>query len=359
VTGDIGIDEVAWVGDELWFVSRRFSCLAALDPDYSFVPRWQPPFITAIAAEDRCHLNGLAIVDGKPKYVTALGTTDVRDGWRPDKPHGGCIIDIPSGEFVARGLSMPHSPRYLSGQLWVLESGTDGVLLVDQNTGCKETVVELPGFTRGLVLAGDHAFVGLSKIRATSAMNGVPIAERREQLKCGVAAVDLRRGRIAGMLEFQTAVEEIFDVQLPSGTRFPEIVGFQKETVDHTFIIPRRCETDSTIGKSARRCDKPTQGRFKGTLSSVSESQPFSRNANKRPFVDTRPNGLSRVGDTDRGQLGWNRKQCRPHRPRVFAKQLHAPLSRWLLGTIWGKHCVRRARGPPNASRRLGAFTAA
>src|SRR5262245_26293940 len=238
VTGDIGIHEVAWAGDELWIVSTRFSCLATLSPDYSFVPRWQPPFITALAAEDRCHLNGLALLDGEPKYATALGTTDVRDGWRADKPHGGCIIDIPSGEFVTRGLSMPHSPRWHDGRLWVLESGTGGVLLVDRATGQRETVLQLPGFTRGWAFVGSYAFVGLSKIRPTSAMAGVPIAERRDELKCGVAAVDLRRGSMIGYVEFQTAVEEIFDVQLLPSLRFPEIIGFQHEAIHHTFVVP-------------------------------------------------------------------------------------------------------------------------
>ena len=80
VTGDIGVHEMAWAGDELWVVNTRFSCLCTLHPDYSFVPRWQPPFITALAAEDRCHLNGLAIVDSRPKYVTALGETDTSGG---------------------------------------------------------------------------------------------------------------------------------------------------------------------------------------------------------------------------------------------------------------------------------------
>jgi uncharacterized protein (TIGR03032 family) len=238
VTGDIGIHEIAWAEKELWLVSTRFSCLATLDPDYSFVPRWRPPFITALAAEDRCHLNGLAIVAGEPHFVTALGTTDERDGWRADKPHGGCIIDIPSGEFVTRGLSMPHSPRWHEGRLWVLESGRGSLVVVDRSTAQRETVVTLPGFTRGLAIAGAYAFVGLSKIRATSSMDGVPIAQRRQELKCAVAAVDLRRGRLVGILEFQTAVEEIFDVQLLSGIRFPEVIGFQKESLHHTFIIP-------------------------------------------------------------------------------------------------------------------------
>jgi uncharacterized protein (TIGR03032 family) len=238
VTGDIGIHEIAWAGDELWIVSTRFSCLATLSPDYSFVPRWQPPFITELAAEDRCHLNGLAMDGGQPRFVTALGTTDTRDGWRADKPQGGCILDVASGEFVTRGLSMPHSPRWHDGRLWVLESGTGSLLLVDRASGQRSVVVRLPGFTRGLAFAGPYALVGLSKIRPTSAMDGVPIAEQREQLKCGVAIVDLRRGTLAGMLEFHTAVEEIFDVQLLRGIRFPEIVGFQQRDIDNTFVVP-------------------------------------------------------------------------------------------------------------------------
>src|SRR5262249_1911547 len=131
VTGDIGVHELAWVGNELWVVNTRFSCLCSPQPDYSFVPLWRPPFISALAPEDRCHLNGFALVDGKPKYVTALGETDTRDGWRANKPQGGCLLDVPSGEFVTRGLSMPHSPRWHDGRLWVLESGTGRLLHVD------------------------------------------------------------------------------------------------------------------------------------------------------------------------------------------------------------------------------------
>ena len=219
-------------------VSTRFSCLATLNPDYSFVPRWRPPFISALAAEDRCHLNGLAVVDGQPKYVTALGTTDTRDGWRVEKARGGCVIDMPSGEFIARGLSMPHSPRWHHGKLWVLESGVGGLLLVDPASGKTEMVATLAGFTRGLAFVGRYALVGLSKIRATSAMDGVPLAEWRDQLQCGIAVVDLQSGQKVAMLEFQTAVEEIFDVRLLEGMRFPEIVGFQKESLHHLFVVP-------------------------------------------------------------------------------------------------------------------------
>lgn len=249
VTGDIGVHEMAWARksyhespdtteDDLWIVSTRFSCLATLHPDYSFVPRWRPPFISALAAEDRCHLNGLAIVDGGPRYATALGESDERDGWRANKPHGGCVIDIPSGEFVARGLSMPHSPRWHDGRLLVLESGTGSLLQVDLASGRREAIALLPGFTRGLALRGPYAFIGMSKIRTTSAMDGVPLAQRRNELQCGIAVIDLRNGQTAAMLNFQTAVEEIFDVQLLAGIRFPEVIGFQKDTLHHSFVVP-------------------------------------------------------------------------------------------------------------------------
>jgi len=245
VTGDVACHEIAWAGDELWMVNTRFSCLCTLHPDYSFVPRWRPRFVTALAAEDRCHLNGLALAEGAtagtspaPKYVTALGETDARGGWRANKAKGGCLIDVPSGAVVARGLSMPHSPRLHEGRLWLLESGTGRLLLMDAATGHGETVAELPGFTRGLAQWGPYAFIGLSKIRESNTFGGLPIAERLGQLKCGVAVVDLRGGQVVALLEFQTAVEEIFDVQLLPGLRFPEVLGFQQETIQHTFIVP-------------------------------------------------------------------------------------------------------------------------
>jgi uncharacterized protein (TIGR03032 family) len=223
----------------MWVVNTRFSCLCTLHPDYSFVPRWRPPFVTAFTADDRCHLNGPAVVEGRPEYVTALGETNTPNGWRADKPRGGCLVEVASGEVISRGLSMPHSPRWHDGRLWLLESGTGLLVLVDPGTGGRQPVAELSGFARGLALAGPYAFVGLFKIRPTSAMDGVPLAERREQLKCGVAVVDLRSGRVVALLEFQTAVEEIFDVQLLPGVRFPEVIAFQQETIQHTFVVPR------------------------------------------------------------------------------------------------------------------------
>ena len=238
VSGDVCVHELAWAGNELWAVNTRFSCLCTFDKAYSFVPRWRPPFITGLSADDRCHLNGLAVADGRPRYVTALGESDKPDGWRANKPSGGCVMEVESGRVVGRGLSMPHSPRWHDGRLWLLESGTGQLVTVDPARGSRRTAAEVPGFARGLAFSGNYAFIGLSKIRRTSALDGVPLAARRDQLKCGVAVVDLAEGRVCAMLEFHSAVEEIFDVQLLPGLRFPEVVGFQKETIHNTFIVP-------------------------------------------------------------------------------------------------------------------------
>jgi uncharacterized protein (TIGR03032 family) len=238
VTGDIGVHDVAWAGEDLWIVNTRFSCLCTLAPDYSFVPRWRPPFVSALSAEDRCHLNGLAVVDGRPPFVTALGETDTPGGWRDNKACGGCLIDVTAEAVVARGLCMPHSPRWHDGRLWMLESGTGRLVLADPQARTWQTVAELPGYARGLALCGPLAFVGLSLIRASSAVAAVPLTERCGDLKCGVAVVELQSGRIIASLEFETAVEEIYDVQLLRGLRFPEVVGFEKEAVHHTFVVP-------------------------------------------------------------------------------------------------------------------------
>ncbi|MCA9127661.1 MAG: TIGR03032 family protein [Planctomycetales bacterium] len=224
-TSNIQAHEMVWCGDELWVVNTLFSCLCSPDEHYSFEPRWRPKFISSLAPEDRCHLNGLAVEDGRPKYVTAMAESDTAAGWRPTKATSGCLIDIDSGETIARGLAMPHSPRVNAGRLFVLDSGRGQLVHVDRSNGHCESVVQLPGYTRGLAVHGNTAFVALSKIRETSTFGGVPIAEQRDQLKCGLAVIDLAAGRTVATFEFQSGVDELFDVQVLPGIRFPAISG--------------------------------------------------------------------------------------------------------------------------------------
>jgi uncharacterized protein (TIGR03032 family) len=224
-TGLIHGHEMAWTGEQLWVVNTLFSCLCTLEPGYSFVPRWRPPFISALAAEDRCHLNGLALEAGRPRYLTALAESDTAAGWRPTKATSGCLIDVPGGRTVARGFAMPHSPRVHDGRVWLLDSGRGRLTLVEPVNGRAEPVAHVQGYARGLALYGPYAFVGLSRIRETSVFGGLPIAEQRQQLRCGVAVVDVRSGRVVAGLTFHSGVEEIFDVQVLPGVRCPAVSG--------------------------------------------------------------------------------------------------------------------------------------
>ncbi len=237
-TGDLNIHDLAFGSDTLWLVNTRFSCLAALSKDFSFVPRWQPRFISQVAPEDRCHLNGLAMVDGRPRFVTALGESDKVGGWRPTKATGGILVDVDSGEIVLRGLSMPHSPCWHEGYLWLLNSGTGELWRIDIQSGHYDVVSTLPGFLRGLCCVGNYALVGLCQIREQHIFGGLPVQQRFDRLVCGVAVVDLRSGQLVGMLEFTAGCQELYDVQFLAGVLRPTILNSERPEIRQAVTAP-------------------------------------------------------------------------------------------------------------------------
>ncbi len=236
-TGDIDVHEMEYGHNELWLVNTKMSCLCTLDNNYSVVPRWRPMFISAYDLNDRCHLNGLALKDGKPAYVTALGETDTGGGWRSNKADGGLMINVADNQVIARGLSMPHSPRWHMEKLWYLESGNGELATLNLKTGGRETIVELPGFTRGLCFAGRYAFVGLSQVRETSVFAGLPLTQREQNRQCGVWMVDTYQGTVIAFITFTGDVEEIFSVQLLP-CRMPALLNLDDPMVRSTYSLP-------------------------------------------------------------------------------------------------------------------------
>lgn len=237
-TGDVAIHEMDYDADgTLWFVNTRFSCLARQDLVHSFEAAWTPPWITGLAAEDRCHLNGLAMVDGRPTYVTALARTDEPNGWRELKGTSGVIVDVASGEPVTEGLAMPHSPRWHDGRLWVLESGTGRLLTVELGSGRVTEVAVLPGFTRGLAFIGHFALVGLSQVRE-SVFSGLPITQRAAERNCGVWVLDTNTGAIVALLKFDGAVQEVFDVTVLPGATWPTMLQPGASTASAFVLSP-------------------------------------------------------------------------------------------------------------------------
>jgi len=238
-TGDILVHEMAYGDDnELWIVNTRFSCLCTLDNVNSFVPRWKPHFITGYSPNDRCHLNGVGMVDGKPKFVTALGETNTPTGWRVNKKDGGILIDVPSGEIIARNLSMPHSPRWHNGHLWVLESGKGTLSIVDLKTGKHEAVATVPGFTRGLDFWGPLAFIGLSQVRETAVFSGIPITEQNIERNSGVWIINIETGQLVAFVKFEDALQEIFAVQILQGIVCPDLVNDEPEIIHSSYELP-------------------------------------------------------------------------------------------------------------------------
>ncbi len=237
-TGDLHTHDVVFQGDDLLFVNTRFSCLARPSHDYNFEPVWRPKFVSDLVPEDRCHLNGVALVDGKPKYVTALGTTDEPGAWRANKATGGVVVDVDSDEIILDGLAMPHSPRWHNGNLWVLNSGAGELIVADPASGRRDVVCRLSGYVRGLCFAGPYAVIGMCKIREKHLFGGLPIQERVAQLTCGIAAVDLRTGKVAGQFEFASGCEELYDVLFLPGIRRGTILNLDKPAVRDAVTNP-------------------------------------------------------------------------------------------------------------------------
>ncbi|MCF8516875.1 MAG: TIGR03032 family protein [Rhodobacteraceae bacterium] len=235
-TGDLDIHDIHEDAEgKPIFVATRFNCLATLSERGSFREVWRPPFIDRLAAEDRCHLNGLAMRDGQPAYVTCLSRTNVFEGWREKRRDGGMVLEVPTGEVVAGGLSMPHSPRLHQGKLWMLQAGTGEFGRIDLATGKFEPVCFLPGFARGLAFVGDYAVIGISRPRENRTFEGLVLNERLQaegvSAQCAICVVNLRTGDIEHRLEIGGIVEEIYDVNLLPGVIRPMALGFRTEEI--------------------------------------------------------------------------------------------------------------------------------
>ena len=242
ITGDLDVHDVAVDADgRVIFINTLFGCLATLSERHSFVPLWQPPFLSKLAAEDRCHLNGLATEDGRPRYVTAVSQTDINDGWRDRRRDGGCVIDVQSDATIVTGLSMPHSPRVYRDRLWLHDSGTGHFGSVDLEKGTFEPLTFCPGYLRGMTFSGDFAVVGLSKPRENKTFSGLSLddnlAERDAEARCGLQVIDLRSGDIVHWLRIEGIVSELYDVVALPNVQRPMALGFKTDEIRRTISV--------------------------------------------------------------------------------------------------------------------------
>ncbi len=247
-TGDLDIHDLAIDSQgQPVFVNTLFGCLATVSPRFNFQSLWKPPFLSKLAAEDRCHLNGLAMEpstgdsesvkqQGRARYVTACSQSDAGDGWRDQRRDGGCVIDVTTNEVVATGFCMPHSPRLFRDRLWLLDSGNGYFGYVDLKSGKFERVAFCPGYARGLTLVGRYAVVGLSRPREQT-FRGLPLddqlAERKASARCGLQVIDLESGDVVHWLRIEGKVEELYDVVVLPGVVRPKALGFKTDEIRH------------------------------------------------------------------------------------------------------------------------------
>ncbi|HEX8667608.1 MAG TPA: TIGR03032 family protein [Allosphingosinicella sp.] len=242
VTGDLDVHDVAFGADgRPLFVNTLFGCIASVSDGHSFRPVWKPPFLSRLAAEDRCHLNGMALAGGRPAYATAVSRSDTADGWRDRRADGGVVLEVETGRIVAEGLSMPHSPRLHEGRLWLLNSGAGEFGFVDPERGRFEPAAFCPGYARGLAFVGGHAVVGLSLARENRTFSGLPLDEalrrRDTDARCGLAVFDLATGDMVHWLRIEGVVRELYDVAVLPGVRRPSAIGFKTDEVKRIVSI--------------------------------------------------------------------------------------------------------------------------
>lgn len=242
VTGDLDVHDLAVDAEgRLLFVNTLYGCLATVSDRHSFVPLYRPPFLSKLAAEDRCHLNGLAMRDGRPGFLTAVSEGDVADGWRDHRRDGGVVIDIEADQVVVRGLSMPHSPRWHQGRLWLHNSGTGEFGWADLARGWFEPVTFCPGYLRGLDFVGDFAVIGLSEPRGEKAFAGLALQGRIEAKKakarCAIQVIDLRSGDVVHWVRFESLVRELYDVVVLRDCVRPMAIGFQTDEIRRVITV--------------------------------------------------------------------------------------------------------------------------
>jgi uncharacterized protein (TIGR03032 family) len=239
VTGELDAHDVGLLKDgRVVFVNTLYNCLATPSERHSFTPLWKPPFISRIVKEDRCHLNGLAMADGAPRYVTAVSKSDTIDGWRDRRSDGGIVLDVPSGQIVIGGLSMPHSPRIYRNRLWLLNSGTGELGWIEPGAGESgakfHALAFCPGFLRGLAFHGKFAFVGLSKPRYHR-FEGLALdrklADADSEPWCGVQVIDLDSGACAHWFRLDGAVTELYCLAVVPGVTRPMALGFASNDI--------------------------------------------------------------------------------------------------------------------------------
>jgi uncharacterized protein (TIGR03032 family) len=132
---------------------------------------------------------------------------------------------------------MPHSPRIYQDELFVLESGNGNLLKVLPNEKKTELIYNFNCFVRGLSFYKNFALIGKSKIRETS-KDFDDLNVKQNSNYAGILLFDMKTKKIIGEINYETDVEEIFDVQILENTQNPVVISSQLEKLNDIITFP-------------------------------------------------------------------------------------------------------------------------
>lgn len=235
--GQLDIHDLSWGSDGIYAVNTLFSSIIKIDDNYNFTPYWTPPFIKGLTSEDKCHLNGMVMVNGKPRYATAFNTGNTYQSWREGVTTDGVLMDLETNNIIAKNLRMPHSPRIFNDELYMLFSATGEIVKIDTGNGSIEQITRVDGFVRGMAYCKDFLFVGLSKLRQNSS-TFAKLEIARKANYAGIVIIHLPTGSIAGEIRYHSSVDEIYDIQILKDKIRPNIFNTIQDDYKKGLSIP-------------------------------------------------------------------------------------------------------------------------
>ncbi|HEV3028788.1 MAG TPA: DUF4915 domain-containing protein, partial [Planctomycetota bacterium] len=226
--GRLYLHDLAWIGGRLCGNAVGENAVLRLRYDAPPERIWWPRSIEHRGRPDlsRNTLQLNSIAAGRGLSDSYFSASCERPGGPPpgdpafDVDGRGVLFSGRTREPAVRGLTRPHSARQAGGRVWVDNSGYGEVGFVQE--GRFISVARLPGWTRGLAVAGRVAFVGTSAVlrRFASYAPGL----EPDRCVCGIHAIDLSTGRrIASVVwPYGNQIFAIEAVPQDSSRGFPE-----------------------------------------------------------------------------------------------------------------------------------------
>jgi uncharacterized protein (TIGR03032 family) len=208
INGVGDVHDVVLENESLLLVSTANDSVVRLKSGAGYRPSMEVVYSTGHDC-DFTHVNCIWR-DGN-RFVATAFTTSNNWSWRTNLRKGkrddGLLFDLATGEVLVDGLSRPHSPRRWKDQWVIATAGDNSVVVVSENNDRKK--IEVGGFTRGLFIVNDLAFVATSPLRRS--LNTIELQDMAtESSSCQVVVVDLRTEKVVDA--FDVPFAGVYDI---------------------------------------------------------------------------------------------------------------------------------------------------